>query len=74
MASNPLMDVFRPRTSRGNNPMELLAEFRQFARGMTPQQAQQQVQQLLQSGRMSQQQYQELQRQAKGFMDFLGIR
>lgn len=70
MASNPLMDVFRPRTSRGNNPMELLAEFRRFAQGMTPQQAQQQVQQLLQSGRMSQQQYQELQRQAKGIMDF----
>ena len=74
MGSNPLMDVFRPQPSRGNNPMEMVAEFRRFAQGMTPQGAQQQVQQLLQSGRMSQQQFQELQRQAKSFMDFLGIK
>ena len=41
---------------------------------MTPQGAQQQVQQLLSSGRMTQQQFQQLQAQARQFAQFLGLK
>ena len=54
--------------------MQLLSQFRTFAQSMTPAQAQQQVQQLLQSGRMSQQQFQQLQSQAKQFAQMFGIK
>lgn len=74
MAMNPLMDVLKPQQMQGNNPMAMLQEFRKFAQGMTPQRAQQQVQQMLSSGQMSQQQFQQLQSQAKDFMRFLGMK
>lgn len=74
MAMNPLMDVLKPRQMQGNNPMVMLQEFRKFAQGMTPQKAQQQVQQMLSSGQMSQQQFQQLQTQAQDFMRFLGMK
>lgn len=67
---NPLMGILSPQT-RPNNPLAMLAEFRKFAARMTPQQAKQQVEQLLKSGKMSQQQFQQLQEQAKEFMQFL---
>ena len=67
---NPLMGILSPQT-RPNNPLAILSEFRKFAAGMTPQQAKQQVEQLLKSGKMSQQQFQQLQEQAKEFMQFL---
>ena len=54
--------------------MAMLQEFRKFAQGMTPQKAQQQVQQMLSSGQMSQQQFQQLQTQAQDFMRFLGMK
>nr|DAE08496.1 MAG TPA: hypothetical protein [Siphoviridae sp. ctD2Q91] len=49
----------------------MLKEFCKFARDMTPQQAQQEIERLLQSGQMSQAQFQQLQEQAKEFMQFL---
>jgi hypothetical protein len=49
----------------------MLAEFRKFAAGMTPQRAKEQVEQMLQSGKMSQEQFQQLQQKAKEFMQFL---
>lgn len=58
-----------PRPS--NNPLAMIAEFRRFATGMTPQKAQQQIQEMLADGRMSQDQFQQLQRQAQEFMKFL---
>lgn len=67
---NPLMGILSPQT-RPNNPLTMLSEFRKFAAGMTPQRAKQQVEQLLKSGKMSQQQFQQLQEQAKEFMQFL---
>ncbi|OLA01816.1 MAG: hypothetical protein BHV90_12835 [Clostridiales bacterium 42_27] len=54
-----------------NNPLVMLAEFRKFAAGMTPQRAKEQVEQMLQSGKMSQEQFQQLQQKAKEFMQFL---
>ena len=58
-----------PRPS--NNPLAMIAEFRKFAAGMTPQRAQQQIQEMLADGRMSQDQFQQLQRQAQEFARFL---
>lgn len=58
-----------PRPS--NNPLAMIAEFRKFAASMTPQRAQQQIQEMLADGRMSQDQFQQLQRQAQEFARFL---
>lgn len=58
-----------PRPS--NNPLAMIAEFRKFAAGMTQQRAQQQIQEMLADGRMSQDQFQQLQRQAQEFARFL---
>ena len=73
MAQNPLNDLFQPRSATGN-PMQMLAEFQLFAKGMTPEKAKQQVEQLLTSGKMSKQQFDALQQQAKAFMQLLGRR
>lgn len=51
--------------------MQMLSEFRKFAQGMTPQGAKAQVEQLLQSGQMSQKQFEELKQQAESFAKFL---
>lgn len=71
--ANPMMEMLSrsasPRPS--NNPLAMIAEFRKFAAGMTPQRAQQQIQEMLADGRMSQDQFQQLQRQAQEFVRFL---
>lgn len=71
--ANPMMEMLSrsasPRPS--NNPLAMIAEFRKFAANMTPQRAQQQIQEMLADGRMSQDQFQQLQRQAQEFMRFL---
>lgn len=68
---NPMMQMLQRSSRRPNNPLAMLGEFRKFARGMTPQKAQQEVERLLQSGQMSQAQFQQLQEQAKEFVQFL---
>lgn len=76
MAQNPLNDLFQPQPQRppqgGQNLPQMLQEFQKFARGMTPEKARQQVEQLLASGKMSRQQFQQLQQQAKQLMQFFG--
>lgn len=71
--ANPMMEMLSrsasPRPS--NNPLAMIAEFRKFAASMTPQKAQQQIQEMLADGRMSQDQFQQLQRQAREFARFL---
>jgi hypothetical protein len=49
----------------------MIAEFKKFAQGMTPQKAEQEINRLLQSGQMSQQQFEQLKEQAQDFMQFL---
>lgn len=56
--------------SRPSNPLQMIAEFKRFASGMTPQQAEQEVNRLLQSGQMSKDQFEQLKQQAKFFMGF----
>ena len=71
--ANPMMEMLSrsasPRPS--NNPLAMIAEFRKFAAGMTPQNARQQIREMLADGRMSQDQFQQLQRQAQEFARFL---
>ena len=78
MAQNPLNDLFQPQPQQppqaGKNPFQMLQEFRKFASGMTPEKAQQKVPHLLSSGKPSQQQFPELKRQPKEFMQFLGLK
>lgn len=70
--ANPMMEMLRGSGSRRpNNPIAMMAEFRKFAASMTPQRAQQQIQEMLADGRMSQDQFQQLQRQAQEFARFL---
>ena len=68
---NPMMQMLQRSSRRPNNPLAMLGVFRKFARGMTPQKAQQEIERLLQSGQMSQAQFQQLQEQAKEFVQFL---
>ena len=71
--ANPMMQMLRGSGSRRpNNPIAMMAEFRKFAANMTPQRAQQQGEKLLADGTMSQDQFQQLQQQAKDFLAFLG--
>lgn len=68
---NPMIQMLQQNTKSLNNPLAMLMEFRKFAAGMTPQRAKDQVEQMLQSGKMNPQQFQQLQQQAKEFMRFL---
>ena len=70
--ANPLQMLaeFR-RFASGIIPLQMLAEFRRFASGITPQQAQTKVEELLQSGQMSQEQFESLKKPAQDFMEFL---
>lgn len=67
---NPMMEMLN-RSARPNNTLQMVAEFRKFAQSMTPQKAEQQIKQMLSDGRLSNEQFQSLQEQAKQFMQFL---
>lgn len=70
--ANPMMQMLMGSGSRKpNNPLAMVAELRKFAAGMTPQKAQQEIGRLLTSGQMSKEQFADLQKQAKDFMQFL---
>lgn len=68
------MQFLRPQASGPqlpNNPLAMVAEFRKFAAGMTPQKAEEQVRQMLADGRMTQQQFDALKQQAQDLAQFL---
>lgn len=67
------MQFLRPQASGPrlpNNPMTMLAELRQFMALTSPQRAEQEVKQLLASGQMSAQQFEELKQQAQTLMPY----
>ena len=66
--SNPF---FKQGAAAPRNPMQMVSEFRQFAANMRPERAEQEINQLLASGKMSKQQFEDLKQQAKSFMQFL---
>lgn len=51
-----------------NNPMELMGKFQEFVKQMQGKNPEAMVQELLQSGKMSQAQYQQLSQQVNQFM------
>ena len=71
--ANPLLASLQKQTApqQPANPLQMLAEFRRFAASMTPQQAQAKVEELLQSGQMSQEQFETLKKQAQDFIRML---
>lgn len=74
--TNPMSQFLRqsqPQKQQVNNPLAMLSEFRKFAARMTPEGAKQQVEQLLSSGEMTQEQFQQLKQQAPAFSEFFGI-
>ncbi len=68
---NPLNQFLPQSQNRPNNPMAIISRFREFAAGMTPDGARKQVEQLLASGQMSQEQFNQLKAQAQEFSKFL---
>lgn len=70
---NPMNQLLKntSKSAMPNNPILMLAEFRKFAQGMTPQNAKAEVEKLLQSGQMSKQQFEQLKNQAENFANFL---
>lgn len=68
---NPLNQFLPQSQNRPNNPMDIISRFREFAAGMTPDGARKQVEQLLASGQMSQEQFNQLKAQAQEFSKFL---
>ena len=70
--ANPMMQMRMGNgNQKPNNPLAMVSEFRKFAAGMTPQKAQQEIGRLRTSGQMSKEQFADLQKQAKDFMQFL---
>lgn len=70
--SNPIMQLLqRNSQSQPNNPIAMIAEFKKFAAGITPAGAKRQVEQMLASGQMTQEQFQQLKAQAEQFSQFL---
>ena len=68
--ANPMMEMLSRSVGRSpSNPIAMLAEFRRFAAGMTPQKAQQE--RMLADGRMSQEQFRQLKEQAQAFAKLL---
>lgn len=68
--SNPFFKAPSSPTMMGN-PLQMVNAFRQFAANMTPQKAEAEVNKLLNSGRMSTQQFEDLKKQAQAFAQFL---
>ena len=66
-----MMQMLSGGRSRPSNPLAMVAEFRKFAAGMTPQKAEAEINRLLSSGQMSKEQFANLQEQAKMFAQFL---
>ena len=58
-----------PNTDNG-----LLQRFQEFAKGITPQEAEKRLNALLSSGQMSKSQFNALANQAKQFMKFIGLK
>jgi hypothetical protein len=54
-----------------NNPMQMITEFAKFKRSITPQGARQRIEQMLQSGEMTQEQLAQLKNQAKSLSNIL---
>ena len=59
---------------RSNDPFQMIQQFQQFAKNMSPQQAQKMIEQKLQSGEITPQQLESAKHQAMQFAKMLGIK
>lgn len=57
-----------------NNPMQLINEFQKFAKGMTPEKAKQIIEQKIQNGEISSQQFEQMKQQAIQFSKMFNIK
>lgn len=67
---NPILQALRQSPPQ-SNPLAMVARFKEFARGMTPEHAKQLVEEKLRTGEMSQAQFEQLKSQAQDFMRLL---
>ena len=67
---NPMLNQLRP--GNANNPLSMIQQFNQFRQSMAGKNPEAMVNELLRSGKMSPQQYEQLKQQAQMFMQFLG--
>lgn len=73
MSMNPILEELNrtQTTVSRNNPIEMLKQFNEFKRNMQGKDPQKIVMDLLNSGRMSQQQFESLKQQAQQLQNFL---
>ena len=64
----------RPQNNPSADDGGLLGRFQDFAKGITPQEAEKRLNALLSSGQMSRNQFNALVNQAKQFMKFIGLK
>ncbi len=64
---NPILSQLKP-----NNPLAMIQQFNQFKQSMAGKDPEAMVNELLRSGKMSQQQFEQLKAQAQSFMSLLG--
>ena len=64
---NPMLNQLR-----ANNPISILQQFAQFKQSMNGKDPEAMVNELLRSGKMSPQQFEQLKTQAQSFMQLLG--
>lgn len=64
---NPMLQQLR-----SNNPLSMVQQFNEFRKSMYGKDPQAMVEELLRSGKMSPQQYEQLKAQAQTFMQLLG--
>ena len=74
MASSLFPNRNNSHNTQLNTDNGLLQRFQDFAKGITPQEAERRLNELLSSGRMSKQQFNSLANQAKVFMKFIGLK
>ena len=63
---NPMLNQLR-----ANNPISMLQQFNQFKKNMAGKDPEAMVNELLRTGKMSPEQYEQLKQQAQTFMQFL---
>ena len=74
MASSLFQNRNNSHNTQPNTDNGILQRFQDFAKEITPQEAERRLNELLSSGRMSKQQFNSLANQARQFMKFIGLK
>lgn len=67
---NPIMQ----RLNNQSNPFQQFQQFQQFAKNMSPEEAKKMIEQKLQSGEISRQQFESAKQQAQQFAQMFGLK